>query len=208
MSNVKEELPLEYLPEETLLSEFIAPEAAKHLIAEYTSLYRILLHTSETQLANVAGIGKKGIKRITCLKAVIQRLEAERKRQIQSIARPEDAVAYCNDMQDLQQEEFRVLFLNTKNQILANKRVFLGTVNSSPVSAREIFHAAVQHMATNIIVLHNHPSGDPNPSPEDKEATKRLIKAGKILNIQVIDHIIIGKRGYYSFKENGFAFEC
>jgi DNA repair protein RadC len=207
MSIVKEEVPLEYLSEETLLSEFIAPEVAKQLIAEYASIYNILLHTTEKQLASVTGIGKAKIKRLACMKAVIQRIEDERKKQIKSIARPEDVVTYCADMQDLQQEEFRILLLNTKNKILAQKRIFLGTVNYSVVSAREIFHTAVQNMATNIILLHNHPSGDPTPSEEDKESTKRLIQAGKILNIQVVDHIIIGKHGYYSFKESGCIHE-
>ncbi|MDD4599852.1 MAG: DNA repair protein RadC [Negativicutes bacterium] len=203
MSIDKEEIPLEYLPEETLLSEFVTSSAAKQLIAEYKSIYNILLRTSEKQLARVNGMGKSKIKKIVYIKEVIQRIEQERKKQIHCIVRPQDAAAYCSDMQDLQQEEFRVLLLDTKNKILGQKRVFLGTVNSSLVSAREVFHAAVQNMATNIILLHNHPSGDTAPSPEDNETTKRLVKAGKILNIQVIDHIIIGKNGYYSFKQDG-----
>lgn len=207
MSIVKEEVPQEYLSEEILLSEFISPEVAKQLIAEYTSIYNILLHTSEKQLVSVTGIGKAKIKRLVCMKVVIQRIEEERKKQIKSITGPKDVVAYCSDMQDLQQEEFRVLLLNTKNKILGQKSVFLGTVNSAPVSAREIFHAAVQNMATNIILLHNHPSGDPTPSREDKESTKSLVQAGKILNIQVMDHIIIGRNGYCSFKEEGYIDE-
>jgi DNA repair protein RadC len=207
MSNVKEEIPLKYLSEETLLSEFISPAAAKQLIAEYTSIYNILLYTSEKQLASVTGLGKAKIKRISCMKAVIQRIEKERKIQMKSITGPKDVVVYCSDMKDLQQEEFRVLFLNTKNKILGQKLIFVGTVNSSLVSAREVFHAAVQNMATNIILLHNHPSGDPNPSVEDKESTNRLVEAGKILGIQVMDHVIIGKHGHYSFKENGCILE-
>jgi DNA repair protein RadC len=107
-------------------------------------------------------------------------------------------------MQDLQQEEIRVLLLNTKNKILGQKKVFLGMVNFSPASAREIFHVAVQVMATTIIVVHNHPSGDPSPSREDEEFTKRLEQAGNILNIPVFDHVIIGKHGYCSFKERGY----
>lgn len=207
MPVVKEEIPLEYLSEEVLLSEFIAPEIAKQLITEYASIYNVMMHTSEKQLASVTGLGKAKIKRLAYMKAVIQRIEQERKKQIQSIARPKDVVVYCADMQDLQQEEFRVLFLNTKNRILGQKRIFLGTVNSSLVSAREVFHAAVQNMATNIILLHNHPSGDPTPSREDQESTKQLVLAGKILNIQVIDHVIIGRNGYCSLKEKGYIDE-
>ncbi|MEN6565526.1 MAG: JAB domain-containing protein [Veillonellales bacterium] len=105
-------------------------------------------------------------------------------------------------------EKFRALLLDTKNKILAQKCVFIGTVNSSLVSAREVFDVAVQNMATHIILLHNHPSGEPSPSQEDKEVTKRLVRAGKILNIPVIEHIIIGKNGYFSFKEGGCLDYC
>lgn len=204
----KEETPWECLPEETLLSEFVAPEAAKQLIAEYASIYNILQHTSEQQLAGITGIGKAKLRKLACIKAVIQRMEQERKKQIQKISNPQDAADYCFDMQDLRQEEFRALLLNTKNKILAQKKIFLGTVNFSLVSPREVFHAAVQHMAATIIVLHNHPSGDPSPSQEDKESTKQLVRAGKILNIPIIDHIIIGKSGYFSFKEGNCLDSC
>lgn len=204
MSICEVEAAMKDLPEESLLSEFIAPSAAKQLLVEYGGIYHILLRTSEKQLASIKGINKTGLKRLTCLKAIILRLEKERKKQIPSITRPQDAVAYCADMRDLQQEEIRVLLLNSKNRILAPKRIFLGTVNFSPVSAREIFHAAVQAMAATIIVVHNHPSGDPAPSREDEEVTKTLAQAGRILNIPILDHIIIGKHGYYSFKEKGY----
>lgn len=203
MSICKQEMSVEALSEETLLGELIPPVAAKQLIAEYGGIYHILFHMSEQQIGRVNGIGKAGLRRIAWLKAVIQRLEEERKKQISSITRPQDVAAYCADMQDLQQEEIRVLLLNTKNKILGQKKVFLGLVNFSPASAREIFHAAVQAMATTLIVVHNHPSGDPSPSIEDKEFTKRLEQAGKILNIPVLDHVIIGKHGYCSLKEKG-----
>lgn len=204
MSLCEVEAALKDLPEEILLSEFIAPAAAKQLLAEYGDIYHILLRTSEKQLATIKGITKTGLKRLACLKAIILRLEKERKKQIPSITKPQDAVAYCSDMRDLQQEEIRVLLLNSKNRILGKKQIFLGTVNFSLISAREIFHAAIQAMAATIIVVHNHPSGDPRPSREDEEATKTLAQAGKILNIPVLDHIIIGKHGYCSFKEKGY----
>ncbi|GBG56067.1 UPF0758 protein [Sporomusaceae bacterium FL31] len=199
----KQETSLEALPEEILLGEFISPAAAKQLITKYGGIYHILLHTSEQQIGSVSGIGKVGLKRIASLKAVIQRLEEERKKQILSITKPQDVADYYTDMQDLQQEEIRVLLLNTKNKILGQKKVFLGMVNFSLASAREIFHAAVQAMASTIIVVHNHPSGDPAPSREDEEVTKTLVHGGKILNIPILDHIIVGKDGYYSFKEKG-----
>lgn len=205
MSRINEKTtPLEYLPEETLLSEFVSPEAAKLLIAEHSSIYNLLLHTSELQWVSISGMGKAKVKRLAYIKAILNRIEAERQKQVTEIKSPQDVAELCADMQDLLQEEFRVVLLNTKNKVIGKKQIFVGTVDSSLVSSREVFYAAVQHMAANIIIVHNHPSGNPTPSREDEEATKRLAQAGKILNIPVLDHIIIGKQGYCSFKEKGY----
>ena len=87
--------------------------------------------------------------------------------------------------------------LNTKNQIIRSQCITIGTLNSSLVHPREIFNFAIKNMASSIIVAHNHPSGEPTPSMEDINATKRLIKVGKILDIPILDHIIIGKHGKY-----------
>lgn len=164
MSRITEKItPLEYLPEETLLSEFVSPEAAKLLIAEHSSIYNLLLHTSELQWASISGMGKAKVKRLAYIKAILNRIEAERQKQI-----------------------------------------FVGTVDSSLVSSREVFYAAVQHMAANIIIVHNHPSGNLTPSREDIETTQVLVKAGNILRINVLDHIIIGKNGYCSLKLEGY----
>lgn len=205
MSKINEKItPLEYLSEEILLSEFVSPEVAKLLIAEHSSIYNLLLHTSELQWTSVSGMGKAKVKRLAYIKAIFNRIEAERQKQVTEIKSPQDVAVLCADMQDLFQEEFRVVLLNTKNKVLGQKQIFVGTIDSSLVSSREVFYAAVRHMAAHIIIVHNHPSGNPTPSREDEEATKRLAQAGKILNIPVLDHIIIGKQGYYSFKEKGY----
>lgn len=199
--------PLEYLSEEMLLSEFVSPEVAKLLIAEHSSIYHLLLHTSEPQWASVAGMGKVKVKRLAYIKAILKRIEAERQKQVTEIKSPQDIAALCADMQDLLQEEFWVIFLNTKNKVLGQKQIFVGTVDASLVSSREVFYAAVQHMAANIIVVHNHPSGNPTPSREDLECTRLLVKAGHLLRIKVLDHVIIGKGRYCSFKEEGHMYE-
>jgi DNA repair protein RadC len=103
----------------------------------------------------------------------------------------------------LDREQFRVLLLNTKNQVLAVETVSVGTLNSSLVHPREVFKQAVVKSAAAVILVHNHPSGDPGPSSEDLEITRRLHDAGKLIGIEVLDHIIIGDHIYFSVKEKG-----
>lgn len=100
-------------------------------------------------------------------------------------------------------EHFIALLLSTKNHVLAIPTISLGSLNASVVHPRELFRAAINHSAAAVILVHNHPSGDPSPSQEDIALTKRLIEAGRILDISVLDHVIIGDGRYISFKEKG-----
>lgn len=102
----------------------------------------------------------------------------------------------------LKQEKLFALFLNTKNQVIAHETVFMGTQNKSVTHPREIFHLAVFHSAVKIILVHNHPTNDPTPSKEDIEFTKMMKKAGDLLQIPIIDHIIIGEITFFSFFEH------
>lgn len=99
------------------------------------------------------------------------------------------------------QENFMILHLNSKNRVIKDEIISLGTLNASIIHPREVFRSAIRESAGAIILVHNHPSGNPEPSPEDKDITKKLIEAGDLLNIKVLDHVIIGERDYYSFKE-------
>ena len=116
---------------------------------------------------------------------------------------PEDVFEYAKDMSTLVKENFRGLFLNSKNYIIHDEIVSIGHLTASLVHPREVFRSAFEYSAAGIIVLHNHPSGDPEPSDNDKKITKKLVEAGKILNIPVLDHIIIGDEKYFSFNDNG-----
>lgn len=107
------------------------------------------------------------------------------------------------EMKDLQQELVVCLFLNTKNEIIRKETIFKGTLNSSVAHPREIFKAAVKYSAARIILAHNHPSGDPEPSDADLDFTRRLFEAGHIMGIELLDHFIIGEDSYVSLKENG-----
>ncbi len=101
------------------------------------------------------------------------------------------------------QEHFCILCLNTKNKIVGVHTISIGSLNASIVHPREVFKAAILNNASRIICLHNHPSGDPEPSKEDIEITRRLVEAGEILGIEVLDHVIIGEQRYLSMKERG-----
>ena len=108
------------------------------------------------------------------------------------------------DMRHLKQEELMLLMLNTKARLLGETKISKGTVNMSVISPRELFIEALQKNAVMIILLHNHPSGDPNPSREDILVTKKIAKAGELIGITLLDHIIIGDKTYVSLAEQGW----
>jgi len=111
------------------------------------------------------------------------------------------------EMSFLEQEELRLVLLNTKNQVLAVSQVYKGSVNTSLIRVSELFREAVRENCPALVVVHNHPSGDPTPSPEDIKITEQIVKAGKLLDIEVLDHLIIGHQRYVSLKERGLGFD-
>jgi len=112
-----------------------------------------------------------------------------------------------HSMRDLKKEVFKVIYLNSQNQIIETVDLFEGTVNSSSISPREVIEGAIKHNAVSLIFVHNHPSGNPEPSASDKELTRELVYAGKIMRIKVLDHIIIGENKYFSFASDGLVEE-
>jgi DNA repair protein RadC len=109
-------------------------------------------------------------------------------------------------MQSLAQEHLRVLLLDTRNRLLRECDVYVGSLNTSMVRIGEVFREAIQRGAASMIVVHNHPSGDPSPSPEDVAVTRALVQAGELLDIEVLDHVVIGRGGYTSLKAKGLGF--
>ncbi len=119
---------------------------------------------------------------------------------------PENIASFAWDAMKLHEEpeeNFVIVCLNTKNRIVGVHIISIGSLNSSIVHPREIFKAAMLNNAASIICLHNHPSGDPEPSREDKETTQRIVEAGKVIGINVLDHIVVGENRYTSLKERG-----
>jgi DNA repair protein RadC len=111
------------------------------------------------------------------------------------------------EMAHLEQEHFQVLYLDTRNRLLGSETVYIGSLNASHIRVAEVFRDAIKRNCAAIIVAHNHPSGDPSPSPEDVEVTRQLIEAGSLLNIELLDHLIIGQQRFVSLRERGLGFE-
>ncbi len=123
------------------------------------------------------------------------------------ISSPGDAYEFLRiEMEDLEQEQLRTLNLNTKNRILSSSMIYQGSVHTTVIRIAEIFRPAIIDNATGLIIAHNHPSGDPTPSPEDAAITREIVKVGQMLDIDVMDHIVIGRGKFVSLKERGLGF--
>lgn len=180
-----------------------AVNLAERLLSKAGGLRQLVDMTVE-QLTAVRGIG---LAKALQLKAGIEigrRLAASRMEPATAVRSPKDAAdLVMEELRYLQKEHFMVLFLNTKNHVIGRETMSIGSLNASIVHPREVFRSAISRSSASIICLHNHPSGDPTPSPEDIEVTRRLTEAGRIVGIEVLDHIIIADRSYTSLKEQG-----
>lgn len=178
-------------------------DLSKKLFDEFEGSLINLMNASIKEIESVEGVGT--VKAVT-LKAAFElgrRLHEELQNVPKKLDNPRKVFEYCQDMRFLDKEMVRVLCLDSKLHLITHVDVSLGTTSSSLIHPRDVFRAAVRTNSSGIILVHNHPSGDPTPSFEDKKITEILKKAGEILGIELIDHIIVSKRSYYSFKRNG-----
>lgn len=121
-----------------------------------------------------------------------------------TISSPADAAGLViEEMRHYLREHFRVLLLDTKNKVLGMEEISIGSLNTSLVHPREVFRPAIRKACASVILIHNHPSGDPTPSSEDIAVTRRLYEAGRLLGIEVLDHVVIGDGRFVSFREKG-----
>ena len=163
-----------------------------------------LKHATLEEIVSIKGIGEAKAVQLLAAVELGRRLSQKEVDSRFAIRSPKDVASLLmTDMCSLQQEHFVSLYLNVKNQVIHKQTVFIGSLNSSIVHPREIFKRAVLQNAASIIICHNHPSGDPAPSQEDIDTTKRIYDAGKILGIELLDHVIIGDNKYTSLKEKG-----
>lgn len=186
-----------------------AVQVAQEILREFKTLEEVARAPLEI-LAKIKGVGPTKAIQLKAAFELARRLSQSSRNKQAVISSPEDAAAIVReDMRTLDREEFGVLLLNTKNGLIRKCPVSRGSLNASIVEPREVFKDAIAASAASMILVHNHPSGDPTPSSEDISITKRLVRAGELLNISVLDHIILGHRttgkntDFVSLKELG-----
>lgn len=163
-----------------------------------------LSETSISKLMKELGIGHAKACQVAACFELGRRLAAFREGKKPIIRNAKDVVKiFLHDMRSLKQEHFKVIYLNSRNNIIKDQTLFVGSLNESAIYPREIFRMGLEENAASLILIHNHPSGNPDPSMTDIEVTQEIIKAGEMLGITVIDHIIIGDKKHFSFKEKG-----
>lgn len=191
----------------SLLAKAINEEPTSYIVKEIFSnntTNHDLFNTTEEELMKINGIGKKRAQQILAVLSLLTiNIPTEERVTIRT---PEDAADYLTkELRYLQQEHFVVLYLNTKNEVIHKQSIFIGSLCQAIIHPREIFATAVKRSAFSILILHNHPSGNPTPSKADINVTKRLAECGKIMGIEMLDHIIIGENKYISLKEEGYV---
>lgn len=163
-----------------------------------------LAQLEQEDLMQISGIGHVKAIQIQCIMELAVRLSKQKNLNKISMTSPDTVAAcYLQEMRYLKKEKVKLLFFDTKNHLLGEDDISFGTVNASLISPREIFLAALSYHAVHLILLHNHPSGDPTPSKEDIMVSKRVSEAGLLIGITLMDHIIIGDNKYVSLKEKG-----
>lgn len=158
------------------------------------------------QLMQIKGIGKVKAIQILCLAELSRRLAKATAQEGLNFSNPASiARYYMEDLRHANQEQMKLLLLNTKSRLIGEKDISKGTVNSAVISPRELFVEALQKNAVSIVLLHNHPSGDPTPSKEDVLITRRIQEAGRLIGVELLDHIVIGDNCYVSLREKGLV---
>ncbi|KJS12344.1 MAG: hypothetical protein JL56_14710 [Desulfotomaculum sp. BICA1-6] len=180
-----------------------AMDLATGLLGHFGGL-RQLLDASTEELSAFKGVGPAKVAQIKAALELGRRVAITTAWDRPSIKSPENAAALVmEEMRHLDREHFWALLLNAKNQVLAREVISIGTLNFSAIHPRELFKAAIKRSAAGVILVHNHPSGDPTPSRQDIEATTRLVEAGNIIGIDVLDHLVVGDNKFTSFKAQG-----
>ena len=184
-----------------------AIELGRSLTEAYESLQQLYV-ASVLELARTPGMTEARAVRIQAALELGRRMMAAPREPRYRVNTPGDAVELLMpDMMLLEQEHMRLILLNSRHEVISTPTIYKGSLNTAVVRVAEVFKDALRQNAAALVVSHNHPSGDPSPSPEDIVVTRSCVKAGKLLGVEVIDHVIIGHNRYVSLKERGLGFD-
>jgi len=183
-----------------------AVQVGQRLLNEFGGL-RGLHRAPFKELMDQYGLGEAKASQIKAAIELGRRLSLESPEERAAINSPADAAALVQyEMSALEQEHLRVILLDRRNRVMETVEVYKGSVNSSQIRVGEVFKEAIRKNASALIVIHNHPSGDPTPSPDDVTVTRAIVQAGKLLDVEVLDHLVIGQGKWVSLKERGLGF--
>jgi DNA repair protein RadC len=181
-------------------------DVAQRLLATHGGLLG-LSRVAYGDLCKERGLGEVKAAQLQACIEIGRRLALERPDERPRIQSPEDIAAILSsEMAALDQEELRVVLLNTKNEVLKMVTVYRGSVNAAQIRVAEVFKEAIRLNAPSLVIAHNHPSGDPTPSPDDVAVTRELVKAGQLLDVEVLDHLVIGDGRHVSLRRRGLGF--
>lgn len=192
----------------TGVAGLMVTDLARELLMRYSSLSG-LAAVSPQELAGVHGLGPAKAAQLKAALEIGRRLMREELADRPRVSNPEDIARLVQlEMSVLEQEQLRVFLLDTRNRVIAIRTLYTGSLNQSTVRTAEVFKAAIRENAAAIAVVHNHPSGDPSPSPEDVRVTRDLVEAGKLLDVEVLDHLIVGRapNPWVSLRQRGLGF--
>lgn len=180
-----------------------ADEIARRLTTAFPGLRQIANRSME-ELLRLDGVGSATAGRLAAALELGRRLQRERRERQPTLSSPRAVWRHLAlELRDRERERFLALCLNTRNELIREHVVSVGSLNASIVHPREVFKPALACAAAGLVIAHNHPSGDPAPSREDREVTRAISEAGRILDIPLHDHVIIGSDSYFSFKDSG-----
>ncbi len=180
-------------------------DAAKAALKRFRS-FQGVIEASPEDLCRVEGVGPRNLIGIRLIKAVADRYLSRKIENKNPLNNSRDLFEFLyHSMRDKQREQFRAIYLDAKNRVITTETLFKGTLTGSSVYPREVVRSALNHQAAAMIFAHNHPSGDPQPSPEDIAVTRQLVFACRVMAITVHEHLVIGNNRYFSFADQGYV---
>ena len=177
-------------------------EVAEHLLRKFGS--KGLFETTFDELCQVPGIGEVKAMQLIAAFELSKRVLLGQQENTTIVETPEDVYKLSKRIHRLKKEHFLAYLLDARNMLIAEETISVGTLTMAVVHPREVFEPAIRHSAAGIVLVHNHPSGDPTPGDEDRRLTERLVQAGKLMGIEILDHVIVTHNGYTSLRELGW----